>query len=511
MSGSDFVPPRPSRRDFLGRYGAMAGAAALGASGLGSGITAAAAGLGTDDNLLQSWDIPPEWRIYSWIKDIFAQGIRRPGYPADIWAEEYVATKFRRLGLENVRFEPIEVDRWEPHNWSLEVSREGAATVEIDCFPVPFAPPCDGLELELAGYNPVTPSLVAGKASLYDETLLRIPGNLLLLAGSAPPNPIGRVYDPDLTLPLLHTLPFGPDFLSVLEPSANAGAKAFVGSLLGYPGDSHDYFVPYWGGQGPIPGVWISGSAGTWLKAQQLLGKVTVRMTVESTNEKFTSNNVVGELPGGPGGNDEEMVIIGSHHDAPWPSAVEDGSGMALVFAQASYWSSLPARRRPHKMVFLLHGGHMSDGAGLHGYIEAHKAEMDKVVLELHLEHAAREYMEAPLGGVMPTGQPVHRWWFTSRLARLESAVYDALVAEDVRRSMILAPDAFGTQPPTDGGYYHNEGVPIVNFLTAPFYLFDRMDTVDKVDRKGLVPLTRAGIRILQSTTGVTAAQMRAG
>jgi hypothetical protein len=74
---------------------------------------------------------------------------------------------------------------------------------------------------------------------------------------------------------------------------------------------------------------------------------------------------------------------------------------------------------------------------------------------------------------------------------------------------MILVPNAFGAQPPTDGGYYHNEGVPIVNFLTAPFYLFDAIDTLDKVDRKSLVPLTRAAIRILESTRGVTAAQMR--
>jgi hypothetical protein len=53
--------------------------------------------------------------------------------------------------------------------------------------------------------------------------------------------------------------------------------------------------------------------------------------------------------------------------------------------------------------------------------------------------------------------------------------------------------------------------VPIVNFLTAPFYLFDAMDTMDKIHRPTLAPLTRAAIRIVESTTGVTAAAMRAG
>ena len=49
-----------------------------------------------------------------------------------------------------------------------------------------------------------------------------------------------------------------------------------------------------------------------------------------------------------------------------------------------------------------------------------------------------------------------------------------------------------------------------MNFLSAPFYLFDSIDTFDKIDRDNLVPLTRAAIRILDSTAGVTADAMRA-
>ncbi|MGH9215642.1 MAG: hypothetical protein ACRDZS_05250 [Acidimicrobiales bacterium] len=67
----------------------------------------------------------------------------------------------------------------------------------------------------------------------------------------------------------------------------------------------------------------------------------------------------------------------------------------------------------------------------------------------------------------------------------------EALEAEQLGRSMILAPDAFGEQPRTDGAFYHREGVPVMNFLTAPFYLFDAMDTLDKIDRENLVPLPR--------------------
>ena len=111
----------------------------------------------------------------------------------------------------------------------------------------------------------------------------------------------------------------------------------------------------------------------------------------------------------------------------------------------------------------------------------------------------------------VPSGQPVPRWFFTTRIPAMEAAVADALETEELGRSMILAPDAFGEQPPTDGAFYHREGVPVMNFLTAPFYLFDAMDTLDKIDRGNLVPLTRATIRIIESTRGVSAAAMRAG
>src|ERR1039458_6602671 len=102
-------------------------------------------------------------------------------------------------------------------------------------------------------------------------------------------------------------------------------------------------------------------------------------------------------------------------------------------------------------------------------------------------------------GGLVPSGHPEPRWWFTSRLAPVEAIVREAIVAEHLERSMILAPEVFGPSPTTDGGPFHLAGVPLVNFLTAPFYLFDAMDTLDKIHRPSLVPVTRAAIRIIAS------------
>jgi hypothetical protein len=84
-------------------------------------------------------------------------------------------------------------------------------------------------------------------------------------------------------------------------------------------------------------------------------GPVRARIVVDADIRALESANVTGELPG----RDEELVIVGSHHDAPWASAVEDTSGLGLVLAQAAYWSRLPREERPHSMLFHLNTGHM--------------------------------------------------------------------------------------------------------------------------------------------------------
>jgi hypothetical protein len=52
--------------------------------------------------------IPSEKHIHGWIEDVFARGIRRPGYAADRWAEEWIGAQLRACGLERVRRVDVE-------------------------------------------------------------------------------------------------------------------------------------------------------------------------------------------------------------------------------------------------------------------------------------------------------------------------------------------------------------------------------------------------------------------
>jgi hypothetical protein len=438
--------------------------------------------------------VPGEWQVHGWIEEVFARGVRRPGYPADRWATQWAAERLRALGVESVRLEPVELFSWEPRRWSLRLGGE-----ELPSSPLPHAAPTPPVELPLVAFDPAAPERVKGAAALVDVALLRLPYAFVESRASYTLDETGSFAGAS------QVLPFGRAFQAVMEPAIEAGAAAFVGVLRDYPGGSKDYYVPYDGVARPIPGLWVRGADGERLRRSAAAGR-RVRLEVDAARTAVVDHNVVGELPGA----DDERVVIGSHHDGPWASAVEDASGIALVLAQAAYWAQVPRAERPHRLVLLLNAGHMVAGAGTRAFIEAHRAELARIVLELHLEHVAEEWQGRD-GALVATGLPEARWWFTSHLARLEAAVRDAIEAERVDRSFVVPPTLFGSHPTTDGGFFHLEGVPLVNLLAAPFYLFDAMDTLDKIHRPSLVPITRAAIRIVESTAGVSAAKMRAG
>jgi hypothetical protein len=350
---------------------------------------------------------------------------------------------------------------------------------------------------------------------------------------------------------LTQLLPFAPRGPLVADPAIAAGAVGYVGVLAGLPWDTSDYYVPYDARHREISALWLDRRAGAVLDpllplpaapgsaasgatmagrsvagrsvagrsvagravpgrapARGLgLGRVRGRLDIEAIRGQGSSRNVVGTLPG----RGADWVVIGTHHDAPWASAVEDGSGIALVLAQAAYWARVPADERPHNLMFLFTAGHMADAAGTAAFIAEHRGWLDeRVVAEIHLEHAAVRAVPDGQGGLAATADPEVRWWFTSQEPRLERSVHAALVAEDLRRSMVLPPAAFMAHPPTDGGYFHLAGVPLVDFLTAPMYLFDSADTIDKVHAASLEPLTRAVVRIVGDLAGRTPAELRA-
>src|SRR5438552_2300136 len=74
--------------------------------------------------------------MLSWIRRIVGYGTRRPGYSQSLQVEKWLEESFRQFGLEEVRREPVPVNRWEPSVASLATS---SGTLEVTCFPVPYS------------------------------------------------------------------------------------------------------------------------------------------------------------------------------------------------------------------------------------------------------------------------------------------------------------------------------------------------------------------------------------
>jgi Peptidase family M28 len=430
------------------------------------------------------------------INTIVGFGIRRPGYAADRQAEEWAARRFAELGLLDVALEPVELPSWGPGEARLEVwpAGDAAAVERFTGFALPYTSGCEDLERDLVPLDRGARDQIV----LEPLSFMEVPQSLMRDEATF-------TFDPDGAFgTLVQTLPFGPRLNQVADAAVEAGAAGYVGILTGLPWETASYYVPYDAKPRALSALWLSRSDGQRLQRLMSTGPGRARLNVDASTAMVTSHNVVGHLPG----RGDERVIIGSHHDAPWASAVEDASGMALVLAQAQYWAGVPAADRPHNLTFLLTAGHMAGGAGARAFVARHADSLEHVVLELHLEHAAAE-VRGDGGRLALTGQPEPRWWFTSTEPALEEAVADALRQEDLRRSLVLRPTVFGPAPTTDGSAFYLAGVPIVHFLTAPMYLFDAADTIDKIHVPSLEPVTRAAIRIVESLRGRTAVQLR--
>ena len=464
--------------------------------------------------MTQRPELPSVAEMLQWVEAVVAHGIRRPGYPADQWAEEFILQKFQSLGLESVRFEPVESAFWKDSHGELSVAGDPHPAV-IECFAVPLSQPTR-TEGQLACWDPADPSAVAGKIAVYDLRFDSLPEEFPVFSRRASTNgpasspdalvQAGWAFDPDHTFAQgQHRLPFARELQDTMEPAIAAGAIGFIGVLRGYPSGGCEYYVPYDGRFRSIPGVYISESNGD--RVLSLLERGPAQAIVEVVAERrlTATRNVVGDLPGA----DDEWVIIGTHHDAPWASAVEDGTGIAMLLAQAAAWAAVPESERPHRLVFVATAAHMSHGAGTRAFIEQHRAMLERTVLEVHLEHAALDSPPEGEGLDVASGRVAPRWWFTTENPTIEQIVWDAIVEHHLDRSLVLTPDALAPFPTTDGGLFHLEGVPLVNYLTAPWYLFDPADTLDKVDPASLSKVSRAAFDIVRATAGISANQMR--
>ncbi|MFX1567966.1 MAG: M28 family peptidase [Promethearchaeota archaeon] len=447
--------------------------------------------------------VPTMAEMMAWTTEIFNQGIRRPGYPADYKIEAWVEERFKAIGLQNISLNPVPVKKWETYNAKLKIWMvdNPRLVLDIPCFPVPYTKPVEDLEAELCLESREPPQ--SGAIIVSELNLLKFP-----VQGLKGISGIDRFYDPKNEFENLEqTVPFDYKRRKFLEPPLKDIIVGFIGILSGYPWETEKYYVPYDAVERKISGVYVSRNNGKKILEFIENGAVKANLSYKATISKVTSHNILGCLYG----TSDEWIVIGTHHDGPWNSAVEDASGMALVLAQAKYWSQIPEDQRPFNLLFLMNCAHMAGAKGAVSFVDQNKEFLEKVVVGIHLEHVARD-VKSENGKLIPLDDPTVRWWFVSRILPLEEIVEDAIIKENLERSILLPPDGFPPgrdSPPTDGSFYHPEGIPFISFLAAPPYLFDPADTLDKIHQESYEPITRAIIRMIVSLKDYTVNELR--
>ncbi len=441
--------------------------------------------------------LPDEQRHIAWIEEIIGFGVRRPGTSASAATAEWCATQLESMGYAVTR-QPVPALTSHPGParvvaWPVD---DPTHRVEAAGLTMPFsteagaADPSESRRFRLVLRTDDTRP-TAGDAVLEHVRLTELPTSAIDGAARARHDPAGEFVDH------VHVLPFGLRLGKEIDTVVEEGAGAMVG-VVEAPWVTADYFVPYDGVVRPIPGLWLDLDDGARLDALIANGPVEVEITTEVTNRDSVDHNIIATAPVGDA---DDWVVIGSHHDAPWASAVEDASGIAQVLAQARAWAAIEPADRPVSMAFLLTAAHMSEGAGTREFIRAWE-HRDRIRFAIHLEHIAAEAAPDGAGGLRATDRAEVRWWFASAPDDgAESALVDsvarAIAVDDLDRSLVLPAEIFGPMPPTDGGFFHLAEVAMVNLLAAPMYLFDPADTVDMVHRPSLVPTSRAAARIV--------------
>ena len=226
-------------------------------------------------------------------------GLRSAGDTADNAAARYIAAMLRRIGLRNVRLEPVPIDAWVFHSASVAV---GARTMRCSALNASRSTPRAGITAPVVYVH-------GGSAADFDAAG-NVRGKIVLLdqmfsswwqmwpwAEATDRGAAGIIYT------------FNPDDPVYWgEPDA----------LGVFSNEADSRFIPL---------VNMARQDGEWLRAALVAGEpVTATMKCDVTMKRWERGgvgyNVTAELPGKQ--HRGEMIVLSAHHDTAGPGGIDD-------------------------------------------------------------------------------------------------------------------------------------------------------------------------------------------
>ncbi len=443
--------------------------------------------------------------MQNWIQEIVAFGVRRPGSPENLAAEQYLVQKFKEFGLADTHCEPVPVNYWASQSVELSVVKSGK---KIDCFAVPYTAwtSAEGIEAEAVyignGSEAELDAVdLTGKLAVFDVRFSMLSG-AMLRSGSH------FVHDPGQTIPdgPMHVANWLIENFAAYYEVQRRGGVGLVGMLSDSPIDGSEHYVPYDGYLKDLPAVWVGRELGaevTELARQREL----LRLTSVGTTSEVDSHNVVATVPG----QGDESIVLTCHHDAPFASAVEDASGLSVLLWLARHFAARQDKLK-RNLIFVASSGHFHGGIGNRVFVEKHRGDLlDKIVAAIGIEHIAEEAEPDGCGGYQLTGRPEPRILLTDKNPSMLGLLRAGVEKWQLERIMAVDAYLFGPEPPCDSAPFFTAGIPSVCHISGPLYLFDPHDTIDKVRLEDLPRVAGLFQELVEQVDNVSGAELEVG
>ena len=414
-------------------------------------------------------------QMRSWYEELDDRGLRATGSRQQEQYLDVLLDRMERVGIHQVRAEPVPFQRWIPLSWAIDIVAGSEAGPVPAAGYVPYSGqlPAQGVTAPLVYVKPesVPVGSLQGKVALIDidipQTKLQ---RFLSLSYDA--------YDPK------HRLPPDREYVRVwlgnmLSRFAAVRATTPSAVIAILPLDNAaaaGMYTPYDGIVRSAPGLYVARDAGARLKQIAAVGG-TVRVRLSAEVDRFTGHNLVGVIPG----RTSEFVILHSHTDGP--NGIED-NGPDLIIAMAQYLARIPQNLLPRSIQIVLTTGHFVGGAGSRAFIRRHREDMlPNVAAALTVEHVgAMDYALAPDGSLHPTGLLEPAIVFMPPDAGVLAGEVVRGLASGGMEGTLLAkptnprPKSMDTDSawPGEGEYmWNNGGLPDANYICGPNYLFN--------------------------------------
>ncbi|NRA88518.1 MAG: M28 family peptidase [Rhizobiales bacterium] len=443
---------------------------------------------------------PNKEEMFGWASDIvkitdeYKDGqFRRSGSPGDAKVREYIKNKLISFGIPQVKDQPFEFESTTYENWKLTIDSE-----DVPCFFWRNSKFTDseGLKAEAiyVGRHIPLDGSIEGKVVILDV----IPGDSSRTSYAKAAEYVHdhvRYFDKDIITPAPNLSKNMPEAFYAAQ---RAGAVGFVG-ILDYPTGTNKFYPDVGlSVRDLMPGVMVGKGDGEKLKAKFKDNSDKIHAEIVLTgniNKRAQSGNVVGILPGVT----DEILIINTHHDGCFSSAVEDASGIASVLALAKFYAEYVPDLRVKTLVFDFEGNHWSWDYpyGSRKFAEQNPDILEKTNAVLGIEHIARE-MKVEDGKYVDAGHPAATTLFSPDSPELKKIVIDAIIKNDLTYTVVPYRSGEDFMIPAQTRWFHLQGFPVFQYISGPEYLYLADDTLDKIDKDRFEAVNRTFIDLIE-------------